>query len=217
MDEASRSALAAAQPGAGGGEIGASPILAHDGPRARALIHELAGDVDTTGLEILRLIKMIAIRYDVTGAEMLRHADLSGPRWRLLLRLYIEEALPEACSGLPPGVTPTHLSRCQNVSKNTISALLRGLEHQGLIERTMDPEDKRGFRIRLTASGRELVRSVSPQHLAHLNKLISRLSPEEQNQLTLLLRKLYASLSPGQPQPGDAAPDRAAVPVAAGN
>ena len=196
------------------------------GPAVHALLHSLAGDVEVTGLDILGLIKMIANRHSAIAAEGLRSADLSGPRWGLLLSLYIEESLhgpdgpaPGPAPGATPkmkpgvifghvlgggagvtaGVTPTHLSRIRNVSKNTISALLRGLEEQGLIERALDPEDRRGFRIRLTEAGRDLVRSTSPQHLARLNLLASGLTPDEQRQLVELVRKLYRSLTSHQP------------------
>ncbi len=155
----------------------------------RARLTELVGDVDPTGLELLRLVKIVANQYDTIVRERLRAADLSGSRWRLLLRLHGEER--DAAS---QGISPTHLSRCQNVSKNTISALLRGLEEQGLIERTLDPDDKRAFRIRLTEAGRARVRETAPQHLAFLNALVEGLTPDDQAQLIQLLGKLRRSL-----------------------
>ena len=68
--------------------------------------------------------------------------------------LYVEEQ-----RGKSLGLPPSYLSRCQDVTKNTISVLLRGLEDQGWIERTLDPDDRRVFRIRLTPAGRELIRT----------------------------------------------------------
>ena len=106
-----------------------------------------------------------------------------------MLRLYVEEV-----HGNMQGVSPTHLSHCQNVSKNTISALLRGLEEQGLVERALDPLDKRGFRIRLSQAGRDLLVNTTPRHLEHLNCLVSGLSPDERTQLIELLGKLQSAL-----------------------
>ena len=68
-------------------------------------------------------------------------------------------------------MSPTHLSRCQNVSKNTISSLIGGLEEQGLVERELDRTDKRVFRIHLTDAGRQAVQETAPDHVAYLNAL----------------------------------------------
>jgi DNA-binding MarR family transcriptional regulator len=137
----------------------------------------------------MRLIHMAANAYATAVDEQLREADLSGPRWMLLLRLLAEER-----RGIVDGVSPTRLSRCQNVSKNTISALLGGLEEQGLIERALDPDDKRAFRIRLTDAGRQVVQTTGPGHIAFVNSLAAGLSAEEKAQLMELLEKLRRSL-----------------------
>ncbi len=156
----------------------------------RAAIRDTVGDVDTGGLELARLVKMVANLYDVMNDEHLRAADLSGPRLRLLMRLWAEEA-----HGITQGTAPTYLSRSQNVSKNTISALLRGLEDQGLIERTLCTEDRRSFRIHLTDAGRRLVQATAPDYLAFLNHLAAGLTAPERQQLIGLLQKLYRSLA----------------------
>jgi DNA-binding MarR family transcriptional regulator len=154
----------------------------------RSLLHELVGDMDTTGIELVRLIRMVANQYESAVDGHLGADGLSGPRWALLLRLLAEER----CSA-QGSASPTRLSHSQNVSKNTISALLRGLEEQGLIERTLDPDDKRAFRIRLTEAGRQLVQATAPGHIAYLNDLVSALTAEERAQLTALLVKLHRS------------------------
>jgi MarR family transcriptional regulator, negative regulator of the multidrug operon emrRAB len=91
-------------------------------------------------------------------------------------------------------MSPTHLSRCQNVSKNTISSLIGGLEEQGLVERELDRTDKRVFRIHLTDTGRQAVQETAPEHVAYLNALAGGLTEEERGQLIGLLEKLHASL-----------------------
>jgi DNA-binding MarR family transcriptional regulator len=156
----------------------------------RTMVQRLSAEADPMGLELLRLVKMVANLYDVIAGEQLRQADLSGPRWRLLLRLWGEEM-----HGNLEGASPTHLSYCQNVSKNTISSLLRGLEEQGLVERALDPDDRRVFRIRLTDAGRKLVEMTAPRHLDHLNELAAGLTAAERVQLAGLLAKLHRSLA----------------------
>jgi DNA-binding MarR family transcriptional regulator len=92
------------------------------------------------------------------------------------------------------GLTPTALSQTQRVSKNTISSLLRGLEAQGFIRRTLDADDLRTFRIQLTPAGRAYLRSTAPGRMEELNRFLSGLSLEEKGQLTALLEKLQRTL-----------------------
>lgn len=155
----------------------------------REMAHHLAGPVDVAGVEIVRLVRLVGNLYDAKVDDALREQGLSGPRWGLLLRMMAEEQ-----RGHAGGMSPTQLSRCQSVSKNTISSLIGGLEEQGLVERELDRADKRMFRIRLTEAGRAAVRATAPDHLAYLNTLVGGLSGEERELLIGLLEKLRASL-----------------------
>ena len=95
--------------------------------------------------------------------------------------------------GRKEGITPTLLSRYQSVSKNTISALLRGLEEQGFIQRALDPVDHRIFRIQLTPAGRQFVQTTSPDRMMYLNQLVSGLKVDERGS-SLLCWKEYCSM-----------------------
>jgi len=146
------------------------------------------GIADAHGMEVLRLVHMVANTYENVMAARMHDDKLSAPRWRLLLRLMLEEQRGAPC------VHPTQLSKSQHVSKNTISAHLRSLEEQGLIERELDPDDRRQFRIRLSGVGRTLIRNATPGHMAFLNQLTAELTPDEREQLKALLAKLHRSL-----------------------
>jgi DNA-binding MarR family transcriptional regulator len=156
----------------------------------KELLSGLGEGIDPTGLELVRLVHMVVNLYASEAENQVNGVSMSGPRWRLLLRLFMEER-----RGRADGLAPSYLSRCQNVSKNTISVLLRGLEEHGWVERTLDPEDHRVFRIRLTPAGRDLIRTSAPERLAHLNALVDDLSAEERTQLIRLLSKLHRSLA----------------------
>ncbi len=155
----------------------------------REHVGALTGGEDTTGLELVAMIRGLANLYEAAEVPPEGDIDLSGPRWLLLLRLMAEEHV-----GNTDGVTPTGLSHFQNVSKNTISSLLRGLEEQGLIHRAIDPDDKRLFRIQLSERGRSLMAVAAPQRIRYLNCLVSGLTAEEKEQLFSLLGKLYHSV-----------------------
>jgi DNA-binding MarR family transcriptional regulator len=155
----------------------------------RSQVQELTGLADTRGIELFSLLRMVMNLCEVIETRLVGENGLSGPRWALLLRLFAEEK-----HGKREGITPTSLSRYRSVSKNTISALLRGLEEQGLIQRALDAEDYRLFRIQLTPAGRELVQSTAPERIRHMNEMLSGLSEEECEQLIALLAKLHRSL-----------------------
>ena len=154
----------------------------------RERMHALTGESEFTGIEIASLVRMIANQYETLGDQPTQNDPLTGPRWGLLLRLLAEEERGNQ------SITPTYLSRCQNVSKNTISSLLRGLEDQGLITRQLNEDDRRVFRIALTPQGRTLIRETAPGRIERMNRLVSHLSPEEQAQLSSLLARLYRTM-----------------------
>jgi DNA-binding MarR family transcriptional regulator len=160
----------------------------------------LTGDVDPTGLQVLRLVKRTANLYESVIEGSISGAHLSGPRWHMLMRLWAQEQRFEE------GLSPSDLSRCLSVSRNTVSALLRGLEERGLIERELDLQDRRGFCIRLSRAGRALIRESAPAHMAFLNRLVDGLSAAEQAQLIDLLDKLLRSV--GAHGGGDGEQDR---------
>ncbi len=153
-------------------------------------VRVLTGVEDTSGLELVAMIRGLANLYEMAEVPPEAGLDLSGPRWLLLLRLMAEEH-----EGNRDGLTPTGLSHFQNVSKNTISSLLRGLEDQGLIQRAIDPDDKRLFRIQLSERGRSLMAVAAPQRIRYLNCLVSGLTGDEKEQLFTLLGKLYHSVT----------------------
>lgn len=155
----------------------------------RGFIRSLAGGADLSGMELVRLISRVANAYESAADEALRPTGLSGSRLALLIHLLAEERC-----GAVDGISPTHLSHHHRVSKNTISALLRGLEAQGFIERTLDPNDRRVFKIRLTDAGRQLIQTVAPQHIEFMNGLAIGLTAEEREQLITLLGKLHRAL-----------------------
>ena len=171
----------------------------------RNLVRQALGAQDTSGMELFGLIRGLANLYEMAEVPPGSTIDLSGPRWFLLLRL-----LGEEYEGNCTGMTPTDLSYNQNVSKNTISSLLRGLEEQGLIQRAIDPVDRRIFRILLTDHGRDLMRVAAPRRIGHLNRLASGLAPAEQEQLMDLLSKLFCSITNHSSIPAPAPEDETA-------
>lgn len=156
----------------------------------QAHLKHMAGGHAIRGMQISHSIRVLAKLFDMAVARSPQFGELSGPRLGILLRLYME-----AEHGDPNGVKPGALGRFQDVKKNTISALLKGLEEAGLIERAPHPTDGRASLVRITPAGRELVRSTAPVRFQFMNEVTSSLSSVEQDELIRLLTRLHQSLS----------------------
>lgn len=157
--------------------------------RVLAFTREVFKVEDTSGIELFGLLHRVAHISEMLDNQRFGDFALSGPRFRLLVRLLAEEHM-----GNLEGITPTQLSHGQRVSKNTTSALLRGLEEQGLIQRKMDPNDLRVFRIQLTDAGRELIHSTAPKRIDTLNQMLNGFSPQETRLMLDLLERLQTNL-----------------------
>ncbi|MEO3785707.1 MarR family transcriptional regulator [Actinocorallia sp. B10E7] len=98
-------------------------------------------------------------------------------------------------SGEPYTLIPSQLSQLLMLSRAGMTSRLDRLEAAGLIERTLDPADRRSFRIRLTERGYATVDAAMTEHTANVTGLLSALDGGELADLDGLLRKLLGSLS----------------------
>lgn len=67
------------------------------------------------------------------------------------------------------------ISERVHLSQSALSRLVARLEREGLVERTMCPEDRRGVRVALTRQGRALHGKVLPVQRA----VLARMLPED--------------------------------------
>ncbi len=97
-------------------------------------------------------------------------------------------------SGPPYRLRPTDFAGALMLTSSGTTKRLDRLERAGLIERSPDPQDRRGILISLTPAGRRLVDAVTDAHLANEKRLLEGLTEGEQRRLADLLRKLQLSL-----------------------
>jgi DNA-binding MarR family transcriptional regulator len=97
-------------------------------------------------------------------------------------------------SGPPFRLRPTDLTNASMLTSSGTTKRLDRLEQAGLIERSPDPEDRRGTLITLTDAGRELIDTLTAAHLANERRILAALSADEQRRLADLLRKLQLGL-----------------------
>jgi DNA-binding MarR family transcriptional regulator len=96
--------------------------------------------------------------------------------------------------GIMPGASEikvSEISKLLHVTSPSVTQLLKGLEANGLIERRIDPVDRRSVGVRLTERGEEVTRQAIEGLTRSLQGLIEYLGEEESNQLIELLSKVF--------------------------
>jgi len=94
------------------------------------------------------------------------------PQWRVLATL---------SSG--DGWTAKAIVASTRTHKSTISRAVEALEQRRLIESIRSPEDKREYRLQLTAAGRKLFRQLEPLVLDYESRLIGQMGESEGRRL----------------------------------
>jgi DNA-binding MarR family transcriptional regulator len=85
-----------------------------------------------------------------------------------------------------------HLAEECGVSKGTLTGIVATLERRGLIERSPHATDGRLVLVSITAKGRALIRRLFPDFNKQESAVAEALSPREQAQFVILLRKVLA-------------------------
>ena len=75
-------------------------------------------------------------------------------------------------------------------SSGNMTLVIVNLEKRGLITRQRDKNDRRQINVNLTNAGRAFVKKTFPTHVADILERFSLLSPQEQETLGRLLKKL---------------------------
>ncbi|UAB88235.1 MarR family transcriptional regulator [Ruegeria sp. SCSIO 43209] len=93
-------------------------------------------------------------------------------------------------SGKPEGLSPGELLDLTMVTSGTMTNRIDQLVKAGLVERAPNPEDKRGFLIRLTRDGFSKIENAVSDHVETQHRLMNGLSPEQRDNLNGLLKAL---------------------------
>ncbi|HEX5801190.1 MAG TPA: MarR family transcriptional regulator, partial [Gaiellaceae bacterium] len=82
---------------------------------------------------------------------------------------------------------------------------LDGLEQEGLVRRLPDPDDRRGVIVELTTEGRQLWERTVGAQAAKEQFVASALTPEERQQLNMLLRRMVVHTEQAAAPPAEVA------------
>lgn len=75
-------------------------------------------------------------------------------------------------------------------STGNMTSVLKGMEKRGLIQRERSETDNRYMEVNLTDDGRKLIAGYFPEHVELVVEEMSALTPQEQEELARLCKKL---------------------------
>ena len=116
-----------------------------------------------------------------------------------------------------PGRGQRQVAERMGVDVVNFGQMIDELEGRGLVERKIDPDDRRSRKLYVTEQGTALRRRLSPDLLAAQERLLAPLSPEERRALLdMLVRVIEANDSYARPGNGRRKPQRKSRPAAMG-
>lgn len=147
--------------------------------------HRERPDLPVAPVGVITRLARVRTHLDAALAEVFAGFDLTPADFQVLVTL--------RRTGHPCQVSQARLMDALGLTSGTVSVRLTRLEQRDLVRREPDPGDKRSFTVRLTPRGADLFDRIAPTHLENEDLLLSALSPEEQDHLADLLRKLLVS------------------------
>lgn len=133
-------------------------------------------------------------------SEQLVHAfSRFGPAWVRFLRSSVDlsPARMQLLKSLHSASQPTIQARlCDDlgVTPRNVTALVDGLEAEGLVRRTPHPSDRRATLVELTGAGIAALEQAWTEHVARAAELFDDLSAEDQQALARILGQLADGL-----------------------
>jgi DNA-binding MarR family transcriptional regulator len=82
------------------------------------------------------------------------------------------------------------LAQYLNLDKSSITGLIDRAERRGLVQRTVSPKDRRGFNVKVTPDGIQLIQVVGHEIYSQINEITTVLSPSERSQMAELASKI---------------------------
>lgn len=144
--------------------------------------HQERPDLDVEPMEIIGRIKRLSQYFLREMDKTFSVHGLNGASFDVLATI--------RRSGAPYGLSPSDLMASTMVTSGTMTNRIDQLVKTGLVERTPNPKDARGFIISLTKKGYVLIDRALNDHVKTQAKLTTVLTKEDRRSLNLILRKL---------------------------
>jgi DNA-binding MarR family transcriptional regulator len=119
-----------------------------------------------------------AVRQELTNRVLSKH-DITWTGFVVLWVVWIWD-----------GMETRHVAQSADISKATLTGVVKTLEGRGLIFREGDEQDRRLVRLRLTKDGVRLMEQIYPEFNAVESELVACLSDRKVASFTRILRNL---------------------------
>lgn len=106
--------------------------------------------------------------------------ELSVTEWRIM-----------AVLGEFPGLSGEEVSLKTQIEKSMLSRAIQKLLKRNLIERSIDNNDRRKQILTLSSEGKKIYQQTVPMSLRYETELLQCFNPEEQQQFSQLVDRLY--------------------------
>lgn len=116
------------------------------------------------------------------SARLFRPLGLTAPQFNILNLL--------AAPGAENGHSQRELADLLVVDRSNVTGLIDRMEAAGWVRRADDPEDRRVYRVRLTAAGRKLWQKAAPGYADVVRQVTARLDEKRMNDALALLAVL---------------------------
>lgn len=121
----------------------------------------------------------------LTFSESLSHFGITPGQYGVLACLWKNDTL-----------TPKEIATILRVENSTISGVLDRMQKRGLIDRVLNPDNRRSIRVKATKEGLALKKPVQKK-IEELNEQVLRnFSPKEREQMILFLNRIGHAESP---------------------
>jgi DNA-binding MarR family transcriptional regulator len=118
------------------------------------------------------------------------HAAELAPHGLNLVQFNVISVLHRA--GAP--MTMGDLAQAVSVRPANLTSVIDGLVKRRLVDRELNPDDRRSFLVRVSQAGEEFLAEFLPDHWAYLDALAGGLSPRQRTQLSRLLDRFAQSV-----------------------
>lgn len=139
-------------------------------------------DLDFSPLQVLSRVARLGRHLELARRTAFEASDLELWEFDVLSALRRE--------GAPYQLSPKALLQQTLVSSGTMTNRIDRLVARRLVERRTDPNDGRGILVVMTEAGRERVDAAISTLLDAESELLAKLSAQDQERLSALLRKL---------------------------
>ena len=143
-----------------------------------------------TKFELYESLKSIFLHIDNHEKVFLGQYGLNVPRFYVLM--HVENN---------PGINYILLSELLLCTKSNTTRVVRGMQKDGLINREVDPNDRRSYRLTLSKAGRDLFNRVYPAYKMLVDGLMSKLDKAKLEDYLKASSEIENTLTPNRVEP----------------